>query len=96
MVVSLLAGMRGRFIFHQLTSIQLTQTDTQGMICTQRRNVEHLLGKTFFPTVWRIMLEIEGKMECKVKKNGLILEQNDESWYCSLCMGMPITKNLQC
>jgi len=38
-------GVRGKFIFHQPTSIQPIQTDMQGTICIPRRNVEHQLGK---------------------------------------------------
>lgn len=37
--------MKARFTSPQHTSILLIQTDMQGMICTQKRNVEHLLGK---------------------------------------------------
>ena len=56
-------GTKGRFIFPQLTSIQLIQTDMQGMICTQRRNVEHLLGKIISPTLRAKVCEIIAQMQ---------------------------------
>jgi hypothetical protein len=58
MVVFLSDGMKGRFIFHQLTSIQLIRTDMQGMICIQRKNVELLLGKIISLTLWAKICEI--------------------------------------
>lgn len=54
MAVFLWDGMKGRSTFPRLTSIRPIQTDMQGMICIQRRNVGHLLGKIVSPTLWVI------------------------------------------
>ena len=58
MVVFLRDGMKERYIFPQLTSIQLIQTDMQGMICIQRRSAEHLPGKIICPILWATICEI--------------------------------------
>lgn len=44
-VECLLDGMKAIYIFHPLTNTQIIQTNTLGMVCTGRRNVELLLGK---------------------------------------------------
>jgi hypothetical protein len=40
----------------------------QGMICTQRRNVELLLGKIISPTLWEKVCEIIAQsLKCKIE-----------------------------
>lgn len=53
--VSLLSGRREVYTSHRLTNILTTQTDMQGMIFTQRRKEEHLLGK--FNCLTRISIQ---------------------------------------
>ncbi|CDP03656.1 unnamed protein product [Coffea canephora] len=41
-------GMKEKYIFPPRTSIQIIQTDMLAMICTQKRNGEHLPGVTVY------------------------------------------------
>lgn len=44
----------------------------QGMICTQRRNVEHLLGKIISPTLWEKVCEIIAQMQNRDSKEMIV------------------------
>lgn len=61
--------MKGRYISHQHTSIQITQTDIQGMICTPRRNDGHPHGMYTYPISRYKEVSIQIYIEQKIKRN---------------------------